>query len=292
MKKIAIVCDSSVALTKQQIKELDVYVAPLAILHHGKEYSDQIDITSKDVQEILEKGELLSTSQPNLGIIVTILQEIKEKKYDHVFVLSLSSVLSGTLAAFKHGIEDVGLKNFSLIDSMTLCGPIQEACKAIRKLNKDNVEPVDIEAYLNDVFFKNTESFIYPASLEQLIRSGRISKSAALIASVLRVKPLLKLYNHGDTIEKFKTARTEQKILEEVIKDFKENNLNPEEHIIYLAHLQREDLLDGLKAKINEELGEFTYQICDLPAALATHAGLRSIAIQWALRADKSKISV
>lgn len=285
MKKIAIVTDSSVALTEQETKELEVYITPLSIIYDEKEYLDQVEITRDDIVELLGAGTLLGTSQPNLGVIINILEEIKSKNYDYVFILSLSSALSGTYSAFQHAITEVGLENYSLIDTMTLAGPVQESIKVIRKMNEQNVEPKDIEDYLNNDFFKNTESYIYPFTLEQLKRSGRISKSAALLASMMKVKPLLKIENQGKNIDKFKTTRTEQKIIDEIIKDLKLNNVNSKEHIIYLPHLKRDDILDEVKSRLTNEMGPFDFVISDLPAALATHVGVGTFVLQWAKKA-------
>lgn len=285
MKNIAIVSDSSVSLTEKQIKDLGVYIAPLSIIYDNEEYLDQVNITQEKVTQLLNDGVLLGTSQPNLGVIIKLLEKVKAKNYDHVFILSISSALSGTLSSFQSGIEDVGLENYSLIDTMTLCGPVQESVKVILKMNQEGKKPNEIEDYLNNEFFKNTATYVYPQTLEQLKRSGRISKGAGLLASVLRVKPILKLNNHGETIEKFKTTRTEQKVLGELVKDLKHNKVNPEDHVIYLAHLEREDILEELQGKFTEEIGDFEYFVANLPAAIATHAGVGTIAIQWAKKA-------
>ena len=285
MKKIAIVADSSVALTEQETKELGVYITPLSIIYDQKEYMDQVEITREDIVKLLNAGTLLGTSQPNLGVIINTLEDIKSKDYDHVFILSLSAALSGTYSTFQHGITEVGLENYSLIDTMTLCGPVQESVKVIRKMNEEGIEPKEIEDYLNNVFFKNTESYIYPLTLEQLKRSGRMSKSAALLASMMKIKPLLKIENQGSSIEKFKTTRTEQKIIDEIIKDLKLHNVNPKEHIIYLPHLKREDILDEVKFRITNEIGSFDFIVSDLPAAIATHVGVGAFVLQWAKKA-------
>ena len=174
---------------------------------------------SDEVQFLSGIFEGKSTGSP-IGFLIPN-TDSKSKDYDHVFILSLSAALSGTYSTFQHGITEVGMENYSLIDTMTLCGPVQESVKVIRKMNAEGIEPKEIEDYLNNDFFKNTESYIYPLTLEQLKRSGRMSKSAALLASMMKIKPLLKIENQGNSIDKFKTTRTEQKILDEIIKDLK-----------------------------------------------------------------------
>ena len=281
MKKLAIVCDSSVALTEKQIKEFNIYIAPLTIVYNNKEYSDQVNITKEEVVELIRKNVPLKTSQPNLGVIIELLQKIKERDYDHIFILSLTSKLSGTYSSFQSGINEIGLGNVSLIDTQTLAGPVQESIKAIHKLNEENKDVFEIENYLNNVFFKDTASYVYPKSLEQLKQGGRISKTAAMMASMLKIKVLLKLDNHGDTIDKFKTARTEAKIVDEIIKDLILNNVNPEEHVIYLPHLEAQHLIPILSEAIKTKLGDIEIIVSELPAALSCHAGVETIAVQW-----------
>ncbi|WP_414838400.1 DegV family protein [Erysipelothrix piscisicarius] len=63
-----------------------------------------------------------------------------------------------------------------------------------------------------------------------------MSKHAATLASLLKVKPLLYLENHGLTIEKFGTARTETKIFELLINHMKEQGITPEAYDFYYLH--------------------------------------------------------
>ncbi|CAM3702309.1 DegV family protein [Erysipelothrix urinaevulpis] len=286
MKNIAIICDSSVALTQKQANEMGIYIAPLTIIHSDKEFSDQIDISHEEVSELIRNKVSLKTSQPNLGTMINILNNVKEKDYDHIFVLSLTSSLSGTYASFQYALNEVQLDNLSLIDTQSLAGPVQEAIKHIRFLNENHWEPQAITDYLDNVFFKNTESYVYPENLEQLKQGGRISKPAATLASMLKIKVLLKLSNHGDTIDKFKTTRTEQKLIDEIINDLKKNNINPQEHVLYLPHLEADRVVEELIKQIREKIGDFKFTVTVLPAALSSHAGLHTVALQWALDVD------
>lgn len=282
MKKIAILCDSGVTLTEHE----NIYTVPLTIIYKNKEYFDGIDMTQKDISSLLENHADLKTAQPNLGVIINKLEEIKDKDYDHVFVLSLSSPLSGTYQAFQHAIDDVGIQNIDLIDSYTVGGPIEEATKVILKLNEENYSPQQITDYLNEEFFKDTETYVFPESLTQLKKGGRISKPAALLASMLKIKPLLKLYNHGESIDKFKTTRTNIKTIEEIIKDLKSKNINPKEHVLYFPHIDGDDIVNLTIDRIKESLGEFECHVRFLPAALACHTGIKTMAVQWAKKTE------
>ncbi|MEG0327373.1 MAG: DegV family protein [Erysipelothrix sp.] len=283
MKNYAIVCDSSVSISAEDAKRLNVKVAPLTIIHNNKDYYDQVDLTTEQVNDLLREKEVLKTSQPNVGYLINFFEDLKSQDFDHIFVLSLTSSLSGTYMSFNQALSEVKLDNVTLIDTYTLAGPVQNAAESIQAMNELDSSVEEIVKRLQ-YEFKFTESFVYPQTLDQLKVSGRISNSAALLASLLKVKPLLFLENHGKTIEKFATARTEAKIFESMIKEMQAKNVNAKDYVLYFLHSEGRDTVDRLNQLISEKLGDFEHKICNLPAALATHAGLGTIALQWSLK--------
>ncbi|QIK69103.1 DegV family protein [Erysipelothrix sp. HDW6C] len=280
MKNIAIVCDSSVALTKEEAHDLNITVAPLTLIYNNKEYLDQIDMTFDDVNELLLQKTHLQTSQPNVGVIINILEELKTKGFDHIYVLSLSSALSGTHSAFHHAIQEVGLDSVTLIDSMSIAGPVQQCAKLIHKLNAEDKSIAEITRAIEELL-KHTVSFVYPQTLDQLKISGRISKGAATLASLLKVKPLLYLENGGQTIEKFGTARTEAKVFDMMVAEFKKHDITPDAFDVYYLDSQGEEIADRFNAYLSESIGTFTTSNSKLPAVVAAHAGIGTIAVQW-----------
>lgn len=280
MKNIAIVCDSTVSFTQAEAKEYGVYLAPLSVIHGSDEYQDQVTITTEQVNDLLRKGELLQTSQPNLGVLLALFTTIKEKDYDHVFVLSITSHLSGTYSALAQAVEEVQLENVSIIDSYTLGGPVQQAVRLIHKRNQEN-ESIDAILQEINTLLDHTVSLVYPQTLEQLKRGGRISKSAASVAALLKMKVLLRLENRGTTIEKHTISRTETKIFEAILNDFKAHDITPQAYDVYLLSSEADDTCIRLLAFLDHNLGTFSNRFVKLPAVLACHAGVGTMAVQW-----------
>jgi len=283
MKNIAIVTDSSVSFTKEEIQERQLYVVPLTIIHQDQELLDQVNISTEQVRNILLNNGLLSTSQPNIGTLIDIFEEIKGKGYDHIFILPLSHHLSGTLNSFKQAVEQVNLNNYTLIETETLAGPIQRGIDLILDLNKEKKSIHEIIFSLNRLF-NHTESYVLPKTLKQLKASGRISRSAATMASLLKIKPVLKLENKGITIEKFATARTENKAMMSIVNDLIKNNVTPKTYVLNLLHSEAEKEVYTLLNLIEQEIGTFEYTISSLPAVLTAHAGIGTIALQYSIK--------
>ncbi len=287
MKKIAFLCDSSIALDLELAKKEDIYIAPVMITYDHQSFQDQIEISGEEVSELLRENKVLSTSQPNIGNMIELLKEIEEKDYDHIFVLSVTTSLSGAYNAFRQAIMDSQIENISLINTYTVAGPVQESIRVVKKMNEKNYSIEEIEDYLKNTFFKETESFLYPDNLKQLKAGGRISSAAAALASMLRVKILLKLENEGERIEKFSVSRTEKKLFDELIQDFRNHGVHPSTHKLYIPHLESEGKARVLLAALRKAYGQdFEAELIDLPAALAVHAGIGTLALQWCLDAN------
>lgn len=284
MKKIAIIVDSSTYFTDDELKTLgNVTVAPLSIVYDGKEYVDQIELTYEDVNDLLRENKVLKTSQPNLGRINDIYETHMSEGYDHIFVLSLSSHLSGTFSAFNQVKDLLEIPNMTIIDSQTLVGPIRQAVRKLNAWNEAGLSIEEMTAQLEE-FFNHSSSFLYPENLKQLKASGRISGPAATLASLLKVKPLLYLELHGTTIDKFGTGRTETKIFEMMVKEFETLGVSPETHFLSYLHSEAEETVQRVRAAFNAHFGTFDDEIIILPAALSVHAGIGTIAVQWALK--------
>jgi DegV family protein with EDD domain len=279
MKKIAIVVDSSASFTPKEIQETGVYVAPLTIIYDTKEYVDQVTITNDKVADLLKDNAVITTSQPNLGTLITLFEELKSKNYDHIIALPLSRHLSGTYDAFAHAAKEVGLSNLTMVDTLTLVGVIQHAVHKIIALNKEDKDLDAILAALQNIW-DNTESYLIPKTLKQLKASGRISPAAGTLASLLRIKPILKLWNKGETIDKFDTARTDAKAYDIVIQDLIKNNVSPKTHKLYFLEAKGEAELNAFKTALESKLGVFESHTSVLPSSLVTHAGLGTIVIQ------------
>ena len=147
-------------------------------------------------------------------------------------------------------------------------------------MNEEGQSIQDIETKINDMA-NQTESLVLPKDLKQLKASGRISTAAATMASLLRIKPILKLETKAETIDKFATARTEAKAFELMIDDLALHNVHPDTHYVDYLHCEEHEILGRFIQALEERLGNFDSHIADLPSSLATHAGIGTIAVQW-----------
>lgn len=283
MNNIAIVSDSSISFTDNELKKYNVHTIPNVIIHNNQTYLDQITISSEEIETLLKNKETITTSQPNIGQIVEILEDLETRNYDHIIILPISSALSGGYEVFNQAAEIADLKNYTVIETYSVGGPVQQAVRAIRSMNKQNRSISEIIKFLNHLF-ANQVSYLFPESLDQIVASGRVSKAGGKIASLLRIKPAVYLKQKGRQIDRFAIARTDQRIFKKIIKHFNDNHVKPETHDLYILESRALDKVKDFKEHLFKELGKFTSYTVTLPAALSVHAGVGAIVIQWCLK--------
>lgn len=174
--------------------------------------------------------------------------------------------------------------NIIIVDTLTVAGPMQEFVKIGMLLNEQGKSVDEIVQGIKTAL-KSTCTYLIPENLKQLTASGRISPAASAVASLLKMRVLLKIENAGTIIEKFATARTESKLIDSMIKDMKHDGFDPVKHKIYLGQCEAQAMSDRIKTRLDESFADIEYLEYVLPAALSVHTGIGTTAIQWCLKA-------
>lgn len=273
MSKIAIVTDSTSTITPSLAKELGVFVAPIQVNIDGKEYQDMIDFFPQDVVEALKTHKEIKTSQPNIGFIESLFNQLKVEKYDHIIVISVSSVLSGTYQTFRLGCVNAEAENMStIIDTFTICGSCKQAVIVAKRMADEGKSVEEIVNVIN-VIAKDSKTYILPDNLKQLIHGGRVKGATALLGTLLKIKLLLAIDNTVPTIEKMETSRTEIKLFQAVVEDMQVRGNTPKTHKIYMPSCESVDRVEAFKKYLNEKVPGYEFEHIVLPAGIAGHTG-------------------
>ncbi len=283
MKKYLIVADSTSALDIETARKHGIVLVPLSVVIDGKQYKDHYEMTYEQLYEQLRSGKVPTTSQPSVGDIEALMESWKKEEYDAIIVICCSSGLSGTYQSFHIAKEHMQMDNVHLIDSRSVGAPLYDMALEAKAMADRGEEEVKI---LEKIASKceNTFSFLLPETLDQLKKGGRISPVAANVASLLKIKPLLYLANHGEVVDKFMMGRTENKIFQAVINQFLEEQVNPTTHKLYLLHADNLAAAERFVAYAQDKLGPIEYEILNLPAVLTCHGGMGCIAMQSTLK--------
>ena len=185
---VAIVTDSTSALTDAVCDKYGVSVVPLQVVLGHRVGAEGIDVTPADVASALAAKTAVSTSRPSPHSFAQTYHRLAEEGAAAIVSIHLSAGLSGTLDAARLAAADAEVP-VHLVDSqstaMGLGFPVLAAAEvAAHASAADAVQAAERAIQRTRVLF-------YVDSLDALRRGGRIGQAAALLGGALMVKPIL-----------------------------------------------------------------------------------------------------
>ncbi len=220
-----------------------------------------------------KSGELTRTSQITPFLYEQYVTPYLEKGIS-VLYLALSSGLSSTYNSACFVAEDMK-KNFTNaeflpFDTLAAAGGIGIlAERAVRNKQKG----MSLKQNYSDLEYaaKHLSHWFMVSDIQYLKRGGRISPSAAIIASALSIKPILQIDTEGKlpVIDKFRGTKAAIRDLAKLYDEFREDNDDP----IYICHADAEEEADRLTEKILALTPDVTIRKRYLCPIIGAHTG-------------------
>jgi len=192
MEKIGLLIDTT-SLTREDIKQYDfIKVAPLGVTIDGKIYQEP-DLSYDDMMKYLSEGRKMMTSQPSPGEFLKLFEEYHQEGYTHVFVITLSEKISGTYqsAVIAKSMIDFPMEISVHAPKVASFG-VALGIAILADEIKNGITFDDLVKKYETVF-ANAHVMFTLSNLMHLFRGGRLSKVAALIGTVLRIKPIVEM---------------------------------------------------------------------------------------------------
>ena len=204
--KIAIVTDSNCGITVEQARELGIEIQPTPVLVNGEQYFEEEGFTQEQFYDALRDDKTtVATSQPNPYDVAERWRRIL-KSYDEILYMPLSSGLSATALTIKKMSETepefIG-KVYALDNHRVSITQKQTVFDAL-KMIKEGKTTKEIYDYLMETG-KYSSIYIALGTLKFLKKSGRLTPAAALIGTMLKIKPVLQ--NHGGVFDQYAKVR-------------------------------------------------------------------------------------
>ncbi len=279
MRKIGIVTDSTAYLPATTIKLLGIKVVPLIVQWNGKSYFEA-DPNATDVIDALRKGELATTSRPNPATFLLAYQELAANGAKEIISLHISSSMSGTSDAARIAAKDSPIP-VHVIDSRTVGMALGFGVIAAAQAAEEGLDSQTIiqRAQLR---MKATSIFFSVANLENLRRSGRISRGASLLATALAIRPILTV-DDGEVVavERVRTAAKAMVRLEEMAVAATAGRAVD----VAVHHLGAQSQAEAVVARLRSVLtGLGEVSNTEVGAVVGTHVGPGAIAVVIAPR--------
>jgi len=180
-----IIVDSSCNLLKDYLddKNIKFGLAPLKLIINGKEYIDNEDCNIDEMLTSLKDTKVKCTSSCPTPYDF----ESEMVDADYYFLVTISSKLSGSFNSATIAAQDK--KNCFVVDSLGAAGSLQLVVDKLVELIQKELSFEEIQKQIIE-YRDSLNVFFVLDRFDNFIRSGRINKVLAFIASHAHIKPL------------------------------------------------------------------------------------------------------
>ena len=250
--KTAIVTDSNSGITQALSKELGIYTIPMPVLINGEQFLEDISLTQEQFYEKLKDDSCqVSTSQPNTFEAGELFRKILEE-YDEIVCIPMSSALSETCHSLTHLAETEFAGKVFVADNKRISVTQKSSVFDALALAKQGKTAKEIVRWLEDTAAQSS-IYIMVDTLKYLKKGGRLTPAAAMIGTLLKIKPVLQI--QGGKLDQFAKVRKLIDAKSTMINAIK-NDLNTRFADLYKAGKMRLEIAytdDDSEAKIFKE---------------------------------------
>ncbi len=203
MGKVAILTDSNSGISQEEAKQYGVYVLPMPFYINDELYYEGITLTQDQFYDHLTGDSDIHTSMPVVGDVLDKWDELL-KVYDEVVYIPMSSGLSSSCQTAKTLAEDYDGK-VQIVDNHRISVTMMRSVLNAKGLADQGWKAKDIKEYLEKTAADSSIYILVP-SLKWLKKGGRLTPAAALLGSLLRIKPVLQI--QGEKLDSYAKCRT------------------------------------------------------------------------------------
>jgi DegV family protein with EDD domain len=203
---LRIVTDSTSDLPPSLAEELGITVIPSYVNIGDESYRDLIDLSRAEFyKQLPHYPRLPTTAAPAVGTFAETYRQLMGEGATEIISLHVSAELSAMCNSARLGAEDAGTIPIHIFDSRQVSmGLGLLAVLAAREAGAG--KPADVILRELEATIPRTHVFAVLDTLEYLRRSGRVNWAEFSIGTLLRIKPMLHVYEgEVHSLEKVRT---------------------------------------------------------------------------------------
>lgn len=248
-----------------------IEIIPLKVVTPQRTYLDRVDMDTRQFLDLLKNSPALpTTSQPSVGEFRTKYEQMLKDGADKILSIHISGKLSGTISSAHAALEEMGNAPVTIFDSLStsigLGIMIQQAVQAL-DAGESLAEVVRMLEAMRDAM---TIGFVVD-TLEYLHKGGRIGRAAALMGTLLNVKPVLTLTQGA--IEPLDKARSKRKGLERAMAYVQEAIGTERPMVAGIAQLEALEDAQSVQQALQKRFNCKDCFIAELSPVIGTHTG-------------------
>lgn len=274
--KTAIMTDTNSGISLDEGRENGIYVLPMPVMIDGNDYMEELTLRNDELYKALNENKDVVSSQPSPGALTEMWDKILSDGYDEVVYIPMSSGLSGSCNTAKALSAEYEGK-VVVTDNHRISVTLRDSVYDAKYYAEQGMTAAEINAELEKNAYRN-DIYITLNTLKLIKKTGRVTAAGAAIATVLNLKPILKI--QGGKLDAYAKSRgmaaAEDKMIEAVRKDLETKYADvPKEHISIGASGTHETMESAKKwiERIKSEFEGYHVVYRPLSCSIASHVG-------------------
>jgi DegV family protein with EDD domain len=193
MHRLSVVTDSTTDIPPGLAEELGILVAPMRVIINGKDYRDKVDISSEELYRLLPTVNPLPTTS---GVTIEDFRQCFLEGLERtgcVLCLILSEKFSHMTLSAAHIARDMlGEPDITIVDTGTTVASEALIVLAAAKAIREGRTKEEVLALVNQLI-PMVDTLVAIDTFKYLYKGGRVTGSQALLATLLNVKPILRV---------------------------------------------------------------------------------------------------
>ncbi|MBN1192989.1 MAG: DegV family protein [Coriobacteriia bacterium] len=278
---VKVIADSTSYVPRPLRESLDIGVASLSSTLDDVTYSDDAEDYSAFYDALATSSNWPTTSQPAVQDMVDLMEARVTAGHEVVGVF-ISELMSGTYSTALLARDMVRERHpdavIEVVDGRSNSMELGFAVLAAARKAAEGASAADVVAAAREMTL-HTRFLFTPLTLEYLRRGGRIGNAAALLGTILQLKPILTVVD-GVT-DTFAKVRTLQKAHDLIVKTFAED-IRDKGGLgeAYVHHIHDIEAGRAFAARISEAAGR-EIEMLDIGPAVGTHVGPGTVAVVY-----------
>ncbi|MFQ6805402.1 MAG: DegV family protein [Lachnospiraceae bacterium] len=282
MRNFVITTDNTADLPYDYYKKNQIEYLFLSYTMDGKNYQKNAEMDPGEFYRKMRQGSMPTTSQANVEETMETWRPLLDEGND-ILHLAFSSGLSGSCNSARIAANELKEsypdRKITVVDS--LCASLGEGlfvdyAVEMKKAGKDMEE---IAGWLEEHKLNFCHVFTVD-DLNHLYRGGRVSKAAAVLGTMINIKPVLHVDNEGHLIPLGKVRGRKKSLIklvdmmEERIGSFRDRQTK-----IFISHGDCLEDAEFVKQLVQERFGYQDFLINMIGATIGTHSGPGTVAL-------------
>ncbi|MBN1191626.1 MAG: DegV family protein [Dehalococcoidales bacterium] len=283
MADVLIMTDTVSGLSSELAGRYGIEVVPAAnIVFEGKSYPDGVGITPRDAYKFLQKNpDKFGTATLNPSYLLELYREICKKHPEREFVfltipVKLSAANKIALIAADLLKKEHPEVNMRVLDAKTVANPQGMLAIAAAKAAKKGLTIDQVVDYVERTRPK-IGGLMMLDTLKYVYRTGRYSKTAAMIANLLQIKPINRV-NLDGSMEVVDKVRKRQDGYNKLIELIKKEAATDKLHFM-VSHSDSPEIADEFIAILNKEFDCLSMAITEYSPIMGYASGPRCLFI-------------